>query len=157
MLGLLLVAVAVMAQATLASRVRFFGASANLLLVLIVSWGLLRGVSAALPVAFICGLGLDLLSGLPLGTSALGLMAGSLVVGLGTNRVFASNLILPVLLVAAATPIYAFVVLLTLQLRGFNLDWAQIALRVVAPETVLNSLLILLVYPIMRRLDGARE
>jgi rod shape-determining protein MreD len=156
-MGLLLVALAVVAQATLIARVRFLGACPNLLLVIIVSWGLLRGVSAALPIAFVSGLGLDLLSGLPLGTSALGLMAASLVAGLGTNQVFASNLALPALMAAAATLVYAFVVLLTLQFRGLAVDWINTGLQVVAPELVLNVLLILLVYPIMRRLTGARQ
>ena len=156
-IGFLLVALAIVAQGTLVARVRFLGACPNLLLVIIVSWGLLRGVSAALPIAFVSGLGLDLLSGLPLGTSALGLMAASSVAGLGTNKVFASNLVLPALMAAAATLIYAFVVLLTLQFRGLSVDWIAAGVRVAAPELILNVLLILPVYPVMRRATGARQ
>lgn len=156
-LGLLLVALAVLMQATLVARVRFFGACPNLLLVIVVAWGLLRGVTAALPIAFIGGLGLDLLSGLPLGSSALGLMAASLVAGLGTNQVYAGNLALPALMAAAATLVYAFVVLLTFPVGGLTVDWMNTGLRVVAPELALNVLLMLLVYPIMRQIAGGPQ
>jgi cell shape-determining protein MreD len=61
------------------------------------------------------------------------------------------------MLTAAATLLYALVVLLTLQLRGQTVTWLQMSLRVVAPELVLNVLLTLLVYPIMRWALGTRQ
>jgi rod shape-determining protein MreD len=139
-------------QATLVSRVRFMGACPNLLLVVVVSWALLRGVLPALPIAFASGLFFDLLVGLPLGASSLGLMATTLLAGLGTRRVFSSNVIWPALLVALATPIYAFIVLMALQMAGTTVDWAEVGLQVVAPELVLNLLMTFVVYPSMRRL-----
>jgi rod shape-determining protein MreD len=149
---------ALLAQATLAARVRFFDACPNLLLVIVVSWSLLRGVTSALPLGFAAGLGFDLLAGLPTGTSSLGLMAASLLGGLGANRVFSANLALPVLLVAAATPVYAAVTLLTLQLtRDLPVDWFGVGLRVISPEMALNAALALVVYPIMRRLMGITQ
>ena len=151
-LGVVLVMALV--QATLVSRVRFMGACPNLLLVVVVSWALLRGVLPALPIAFISGLVFDLLVGLPLGASSLGLMATTFLAGLGTRRVFSSNVIWPALLVALATPIYAFFVLAALQFTGTAVDWAEIAVQVVAPELALNVLLTLIVYPSMRRLMG---
>jgi rod shape-determining protein MreD len=156
-LALLLVAGAVLVQSALMARVRFLGACPNLLLVLVVCWGLLRGVSEALPLAFAAGIGLDLLAGLPLGTSSLALMVASSLTSLGTNRVFSGNVLLPAMLTAAATLLYALVVLLTLQLRGQTVTWLQMSLRVVAPELVLNVLLTLLVYPIMRWALGTRQ
>jgi len=144
-------------QATLVSRVRFMGACPNLLLVIVVSWALLRGVLPALPIAFVSGLIFDLLVGLPLGASSLGLMATTFLAGLGTRRVFSSNVIWPALLVALATPIYAFFVLVALQLTDTAVHWAEIAVQVVAPELVLNVLLTLIVYPSMRRLMDIRH
>lgn len=152
-----LIALAVVAQAALIARVRFLGACPNLLLVIVVAWSLLRGVTTAIPLGFAAGLGFDLLAGLPLGTSSLGLMAVSFLGGLGANRVFSANLILPVLLTAVATSLYALVVLLTFQLRGLHVDWVNVGLRVVAPEMVLNAALALIVYPLMRRLMGITQ
>jgi rod shape-determining protein MreD len=152
--SLVVVFVAALVQATLVSRVRFLGACPNLPLVMVVSWALLRGVLPALPIAFVLGLFFDLLAGLPLGASSLGLMATTLLAGLGTRRVFSTNILWPALLVAIATPIYAFFVLAALQFAGTSVDWVEIALQVTAPELVLNVLLTLLVYPAMRWFMG---
>jgi len=156
LVALAIVAAAALIQATLVARVRFLGACPNLLLVVVVSWALLRGVAAALPVAFVSGLLFDLLAGLPLGASSLGLMATTFLAGLGTRRVFSSNVIWPAVLVALATPIYACFVLVALQLTGPALDWSTMALKVIAPELVLNVLLTLLVYPALRWMTGGR-
>ena len=149
--------VAALVQATLISRIRFLGACPNLILVMVVSWALLRGVPAALPIAFVAGLFFDLLAGLPLGASSLGLMATTFLAGLGTRRVFASNVLWPAFIVALATPLYAFFVLVALQFNGLTIDWAEMAVQVVAPEMVLNVLLTLVVYPIMRWLMQVRH
>jgi rod shape-determining protein MreD len=149
--------VAALVQATLVSRGRFLGACPNLLLVMVVSWALLRGVLTALPIAFVGGLFFDILAGLPLGVSSLGLMATTFLAGLGTRRVFASNVLWPALMVALATPIYAFIVLVVLQFTGLNVNWGEMARQVVAPELVLNVLLTLIVYPTMRWLMGIQH
>ena len=75
--------IAALVQATLISRIRFLGACPNLILVMVVSWALLRGVATALPIAFVAGLFFDLLAGLPLGASSLGLMATTVSGGAG--------------------------------------------------------------------------
>ena len=63
LLGLALV---VLVQATLLARVRFLGAQPDLLLVLVVCWSLLYGVAEGLVFAFLAGLAIDVVAGLPL-------------------------------------------------------------------------------------------
>ncbi len=156
-IAVLVMLVAALVQATLVSRIRFLGACPNLILVMVVSWALLKGVLTALPIAFVAGLFFDLLAGLPLGVSSLGLMATTFLAGLGTRRVFASNVLWPAFIVALATPVYAFFVLTVLQFTGLKVDWAEMAVQVVAPELVLNVLLTLVVYPTMRGVMQVRH
>jgi rod shape-determining protein MreD len=159
-LGLLILALVVIIQGTLLSRLRFFGASPNLLLVVVVCWSLLRSVTDGLLWAFAGGLGVDLVAGLPLGMTSLALMPTCFLAGLGRSRVFAGSLPLPVLLVALATPIFGWINLLILQVRGLSVDWIGSTLRVILPELALNVLLVLAVYPMLRwlavRLGAAR-
>lgn len=143
-------ALAVLIQATLLARIKFLGAAPDLLVVAVVCWGLIRGVADGLVWGFVGGLGVDIVSGLPVGTSSLGLMAVSLLAGLGRSSVFPGSLTLPMLLVALATPVHGWIVLLIEQMLGTPVDWVTSTLRVILPEMGLNVLLVIIVYPALR-------
>ncbi len=143
-------ALVVLVQATLLARVRLVGASPNLLLVVVVCWSLIRGLYDGLIWGFVGGLALDVIAGLPLGTSSLALMATTPLAGLGKNSVFPGSLTLPVLLVALATPVYGWLVLLTELLRGIPVDWLASSVRVIGPEIAINGALVIVVYPVLR-------
>ena len=149
-LSLLILAVTVIIQGTLLARLRFFGASPNLLLVIVVCWSLLHSVSEGLVWAFVGGLGVDLIAGLPLGTTPLALMPTCFLAGLGRRSIFTNSVLLPALLVALATLIFGWINLLLLSVRGVPVDWTDSALRVMLPELALNVLLALVIYPILR-------
>jgi rod shape-determining protein MreD len=153
-LGLLGLAAAVLVQSALVPRLRFLGASADLLLVLVVCLSLIRGVTTAFLWGFAGGLAIDVISGMPLGTSSLALMAVCFLAGLGTGQVFSSSLLLPVVMIALATPLHGWIILLTRQIEGHSIDWVGSTVHIIAPELLLNTLLILLLYPAMRRLIG---
>jgi len=149
LLGLVLV---VIIQATLLARIRLLGASPNLLLVSTIAWGLLRSVGEGVVWGFAGGLGLDLITGMALGTSSLAAMTACLLTGLGRNRVFSNNLWWPLLVVVLATPVYGWIVLLTQQMRGLPVDWIASTVHVIGPELALNVAAMVLVYPVLRAL-----
>ncbi len=148
LLGLLLV---VLTQATLLARVHFLGAQPDLLLVLVVCWSLFYGVSEGLIAAFVGGLALDVVAGLPLGTSPLALMPVCFLGMIGRTSIYVNNLWLPISLVALATPIEGALMLLIRQLRGIPVDWVGAATQVVLPALGLNLVLTLLVARPLRR------
>jgi rod shape-determining protein MreD len=160
-LTLPVLALIVLVQATLLARLRFLEAGPNALLAAVVSWSLLRGIDEGIIWGFIGGLGLDLVAGLPLGTSPLALMSISFLAALGETNVFLGNLFLPAIIVALATPLYGWIVLLSQQLQGIAVaeghlpvDWASATLRIIGPELLLNVLTVGLVYPPLRWLAG---
>lgn len=153
-LALLGLALTILAQATLLSRVRLFGACPNLMLVTTVAVSLLLGMSEGLIWGFVGGLGLDLITGMPLGTSSLALMTACLLTNLGRSRVFSGSLWWPMLMITLATPLYAWIVLLTQQVRGIPVDWVATTELVVGPELLLNAISMALVYPILRGLTA---
>ncbi|MCU0501367.1 MAG: rod shape-determining protein MreD [Anaerolineae bacterium] len=140
----------VLVQATLLARVRLIGATPNLLLVVVVCWSLIRGLYDGLVWGFVGGLALDVLAGLPLGTSSLALMATTPLAGLGKNSVFPGSLTLPILLVALATPVYGWVVLLSEMIRGIPVDWLASTVRIIGPEIAFNAALTVIAYPALR-------
>jgi rod shape-determining protein MreD len=101
----LLVTVAIL-QSTLVSHFRIWGVFADLPLLVVVSWSLLRGPREGLIWGFVAGLTLDLFSGAPFGAATFGLMAASFLSGLGQSTVFRSQLFLPVIVMLLATVVY---------------------------------------------------
>lgn len=149
-LALVILATAVVLQGTLLSRLRILGISPNLLLVIVVSWSLAHGVRDGLLWAFIGGLGVDLVSGLPLGTSPLALMPCCSLAGIGRHSIYAQSVFWPMLLVALATPLHGWIVLLIQQFLGMPVDWLNSTVHVILPELILNVLLTIPVYTGLR-------
>jgi rod shape-determining protein MreD len=150
-LGLTLV---VLIQAALLARVRIFGAQPDLLLVIVVCWSLLAGVTQGLAIAFTGGILLDIVAGLPVGASALALMPVCFLASIGRTSVYHNNVWLPVLLVAIATPLHAWIILATRQLRGAPIDWIGTTTHVVLPELALNVALTVIIIRLLRRLNN---
>lgn len=149
---LLVLALAVLAQGTLLSRVRFLGAGPNLLLVAVVCWSMVQSVPGGLVWGFLGGLGADLITGMALGASSLALMAPCLLAGFGRKTVFTSNLLLPMLLVALATPLHGWIILLIQQAQKAPVAWLSTTVQVILPETALNTLLTIVAFPLLRAL-----
>lgn len=149
--GLLLI---VIVQATLLSRIHFLGAQPDLLLVLVVCWSLFYGVGEGLLLAFAGGLALDIVAGLPLGSSPLALMPLCFLGLVGRSSIYVNNLWLPTLLVALGTPLDGMLMLFIRQLRGTPVDWLGAATHVILPAIGLNLVLTVLVARPLRRAAG---
>jgi rod shape-determining protein MreD len=156
-LVLLGLAVAVLLQATILTRIRFFGAQPDLLLVLVVCWSLQYGVSEGLLCAFIGGLALDVVAGLPLGASPVALMSVCLLTSFGRRSVYAGNVWLPLFFVVLATPVHGWIMLLIRRLQGVSVDWLQTTLEVILPVLFLNILLTIIVARVMRWASGPHQ
>jgi rod shape-determining protein MreD len=148
-------AAAVLIQATILTRVRFFGAQPDLLLVVVICLSLLHGVSEGLLWAFIGGLALDVIAGLPLGISPLALMPVCFLASIGRSSVYVNNLWLPVVVVAIATPIHGWIMLFIRQAQGVSIDWPGMTLRVILPALALNIVLTIVVVRVLRWASGS--
>ncbi len=144
----------VLIQATLLNRIRILGVQPDLLLVVVVCWSLLHGLQDGLFWAFVGGLGIDLVAGLPLGASPLALMPAAVLASLGRSSVYASSTRLPVLLVALATPLHGWIILMIRQLLGTSIDWLGATQHVVLPAIVPNAMLAFIVAHLLRRLTA---
>lgn len=136
-----------LAQVTLLSTP--LGFPAPLVLVLVVCRTLLGvgaafpdiGLSRALRWALYGGLALDVLSATPLGVHALALLLAALAVALPTRRLRVERLLVPLLAILVAAPVYEAVLAL-LTLPG-PIDWRSYAQVVLLP-TLLAALIMTL-------------
>ncbi|MCC7161374.1 MAG: rod shape-determining protein MreD [Anaerolineae bacterium] len=125
----------------------------DLMLMVVVGWGVVHGSGEAALWGLAGGLLLDLFSGAPFGlhTFALGGI-GWLADTLQTNF-FRSNLLIPLATIFIATLLYHIGQAAVMQLLGYAINWAFYSFNVVLPTAILNTALMPIVYFILRRLD----
>lgn len=125
----------------------------DLMLMLVVGWGVVHGSGQATLWGFGGGIFLDLLSGTPFGLHALGLGAiGFLADTLQTNF-FRSNILIPLATIFIATLMVDIAQAAAMQTLGYNVNWAFFIFNVVIPTAFLNTALMPFVYWLLRRLD----
>jgi rod shape-determining protein MreD len=149
-LGLIAIAVAALAQASVMPSFSIFGVQPNLVLVLLVAWLIVRPRREGLLLVPAAGLMVGLLDGQPLGLAMLALAPLVLLAELRDMRLVESDLLPAVVIAGAGTLVYEGIVLLTLAVTGEQLDWLASVLDVLVPAAIANVLLVLPIYGLMR-------
>ena len=148
--ALLVIMIAVLAQASILPAFSIFGAHPNLIIVLLVAWTSVRGQREALLLIPAAGFLLGLLDSQPLGLAMLALAPLILLGDLRELRLVESDLLLAVVLTSVATLAYEGSGLISLAVTGERLDWFAAVLNVLVPATIANVLLLLPVYAVVR-------
>jgi rod shape-determining protein MreD len=133
-------------QSSVLFRISLGGARVPLMLLVVVSWSLLRGAREGIVWGFLGGLSLDFLSGLPLGTSAFALTTTAYLSSLGQLTLYRTSPLFPSGLALGASIIHDVVLMVVLALVGHTVAWPELLLRVTVPSAVLGSLVMPLVY-----------
>lgn len=125
----------------------------DLMLMVVVGWGVVHGSGQAALWGLVGGFLLDLFSGAPFGLHSLSLGAvGWLADTLQTNF-FRSNILIPLATILVASLLYHFAQAAVMQTLNYTINWASYSFNVVLPTAILNTALMPLVYWILRRLD----
>ncbi len=140
----------VIVQTTIVPRLAVWGVFADLPLLVVVSWSLVRGRREGMIWGFIAGLVVDLLSGAPFGAATLALTAVGFLSGLGEATVFGARMVLPLITMFLATILYHLLFLVVVRISGHPVAWLDSLVRLVLPTAVLNTALTPVVFLIMR-------
>ena len=140
-------------QSTVLSRADANGLYLQLMLLVVISWSLLRGSREGMVWGFIGGLALDLLSAGPVGLNAGLLALAGYSAGWGEAKVFRANLALPAFIIGAITLGYALSQSMVLQALGHPIPWFEWFTRIILPTLVLNLVASPLVYRPLRWLS----
>lgn len=153
--GLPLLAVAAVLQSVVLPHYRVLsGGGLDLVLVLTLSWTLAGDWQGGILWGFLGGLFLDLLSGGPLGMSALALVVVGYLASLTEGQFWRSHLLLPLAAGLFGSVGYHLAVLLILTFAGYALDWGRSLTGVLLPSVLINTLAILPIYHLMRGLHN---
>ena len=136
-------------QSTLIPHLSLGGIKPDIVLLVVISWSLLRGAEEGVVWGLIGGILLDLLSGAPFGVFTIAMAAVSFLTGMGEMNVFRTNIALPLATIFFATIAYNLIFLILLQAMGWPIAWIDGFIRVILPTTLLNTLLMPIVYKLM--------
>jgi rod shape-determining protein MreD len=128
------------------------GVHPDLVLVAVISWTLLRGLTDGLLWALIGGLCLDLLSSGPFGLMIVPLVIVCALARLGYSRVYGAHLWLPLFLTFPLSVVYYLSYALLLSLTGRPIAWSATLVQVILPASLLNIAAMLILFPLLRRL-----
>lgn len=144
---------AALAESTLGYRLDVIGARLNLVLALVVVWGIERGVPAGVLAGLVGGLFLDMVSGTPFGLQTLLLGSIGGVTALGEATVARGGLGL--LFGSAILATVAYHGIMVLALRAFGWDWpgGMRLVNILVPTIFLNALLMPFAAAFARRIE----
>lgn len=137
-------------QASSVEEFRVLGVTPNLLLVLLVSWLVVRGLDDVLPMIAVAGVTIGFVG---LQTPGLVLLALLPIAGLGILRelhVIHSDILLVLAFVLAATVAYELIIVASLVLSGGGFDLLVALRSAVVPAAIVNLALAPPVYVVMR-------
>jgi rod shape-determining protein MreD len=150
LVGVPLLALAAVVQATILSLLHVSGGTVDLVLLLALSWTLIGEWQGGALWGLMGGLCLDLLSGGPVGAHALGLVAVAYLASLSEGRFWRSHVLLPLATVLLGTVAYHLLYLTALAATGHGVAWLPSLAQVTLPAVLLNTLLMLPVYHAVR-------
>lgn len=144
-------------QGTWFDAISFNGISPNLLLILTVSLGLLRGKKTGLLVGFFSGLLLDIFIGSFIGFYAMMYMYLGFFGGLFSLIFYPEDVKLPVITIAVSNIIYGFLCYVFFFLLKGKLDIGYYMVHVTLPETIYTTVVTILIYPLLFVINRALE
>ncbi len=152
-IGIPLLMIAAVLNATVMPEFRVGGGSPDLVLIIVVSWALLADVREAMLWSVVGGVLQDWLSVAPLGTSALGLVVIVFVSDMVIGQISRNNVLVPPLVAGAGTVVYHLIVLSVLWAVGINVPLDRGLSYVTIPSLFYNALLIIPIFRLMGRLS----
>ncbi|MGI6094346.1 MAG: rod shape-determining protein MreD [Lachnospiraceae bacterium] len=148
-----LILVCFLLQSTVFQWLSIGSITPNLLLILTVSFGLMRGKSSGLWTGFFCGILIDLFYGQLIGFYALIYMMAGYFTGFCYKIFYDEDIKVPMVLVAASDLIYNILIYGALFLLRGRLDFLYYLRRIIIPEILYTVLLTLLLYRLFFRIN----
>lgn len=133
-------------QTSIFNRLALAGIAPNLLLVVTVAFGYLKGRRAGVLVGFMCGILLDVFIGVYFGMNALIFIYIGYLNGLVRLFYFGDDVKFPMLLIAVSDILYGCVVFVAMLLMRERYDFSFYLEHLIVPEAIYTVIIGILVY-----------
>ncbi len=151
--SIFIIFIAFLLQTTLCQSMALANVVPNLLLVVTICYGYLRGRTSGILIGFFCGLLLDMVYGSVIGLYAFVFMTIGFVIGFCQKIYFTDSLILPSILIVAGDFLYGIYYFVTEFLMRGRIHFGFYFLHVILPEMIYTALVGILVYRFLDMLE----
>ena len=148
-----ILALAVILQSAIISRISLLSGYADLILVMVISWALQDDTTTAWHWAVLAGLMTAIITGLPWGVPLIGYLSAVLLAKTFQKRIWQAPLITVFTVAFLASLIYYLITFIVLNLLGGSLQFGETFSLVILPSMLLNLLFVIPIYWLMRDLS----
>jgi rod shape-determining protein MreD len=155
LIGILLLAFLAILQSVVFNDITLLEGRPDLILLPVVAWGIHGRSRDAMIWGLIGGLFLDLLSGLPLGTSAIILIVIAYLVSFTEGRFWEANFLMPMGVMILFSFLYHLLNLMIVWILGKQIDLSYTFVRLILPSVFLNLILALPASQLIKSISNA--
>jgi rod shape-determining protein MreD len=148
------IVLAAILQSSLLPHIAVLGVKVDLVLLLAVARSIRRGIEDGLVWAILGGLALDTLSAEPFGVSVIAVGVAVVVAGSIGPTMRRTSVLLPLVITPLASVVATLGAAFLLALLGRTISWPATVALVVLPGAVIDSIAMLVVYPLVSFVDG---
>jgi rod shape-determining protein MreD len=153
----LIIAICFLLQSTLFQSLAFAGVSPNLLVIVVSSFGFMRGRREGMYVGFFCGLLVDIFFGYYLGIYALIYMYIGYLNGIFQKRFYPDDIKLPMILIGASDLSFNLSVYVFLFLLRGRLEFLYYARTIILPEFIYTMVITIFLYLVLLKINQGLE
>ena len=153
----IIISICFVLQTTTFQTLSFANIAPNLLIIVVASFGLMRGKAEGMYIGFFSGLLIDIFFGFYLGVYALLYMYVGYVTGLLQKRYYPEDIKFPLLIISASDLISNLIIYLILFLTRSRYDFWYYFGNVIIPELVYTTIITLFLYLLLLKINQKLE
>ena len=153
----LIISICFVLQTTTFQSLSVASIAPNLLIIVVSSFGLMRGKTEGMYIGFFSGLLIDIFCGFYLGIYALLYMYVGYLTGLFQKRFYPEDLKLPLLIISVSDLVTNVVIYLILFLTRSRFDFGYYFLNIILPELVYTTIITIFFYLLLLKINQKLE
>ena len=153
----LIISICFVLQTTTLQSLSFANITPNLLIIVVASFGLMRGKTEGMLVGFFSGLIVDIFCGFYLGIYALLYMYVGYLTGLFQKRFYPEDIKLPLLIISTSDLISNLIIYVILFLTRNRYDFGYYFMNIILPELVYTTIITIFFYLLLLKVNQKLE
>ena len=153
----IIISICFVLQTTTFQTLSFANIAPNLLIIVVASFGLMRGKTEGMYIGFFSGLLIDIFCGFYLGIYALLYMYVGYLTGLFQKRFYPEDIKLPLVIISTSDLISNIVIYLILFLTRKRYDFGYYFRSVILPEFVYTMIITIFLYLLLLKINQKLE
>lgn len=153
----LIISICFVLQTTTFKAIPFLNVAPNLLIIVVASFGLMRGKTEGMFIGFFSGLLIDIFCGFYLGIYALLYMYVGFLTGLFQKRFYPEDIKLPLLIISSSDLITNIIIYLILFLTRGRYDFGYYLGNVIVPELIFTTIITIFLYLLLLKINQKLE